>query len=59
MLRRHCRILVNLGGGDNQETLLAVARHDHFAVFAAFEERIQACQLKTGLGAVLAMAPSA
>jgi len=42
VLRRHGRLIINLGGGDNQHALLAVARHHDFAVFAAFKDRIEA-----------------
>ena len=54
---RHCHVIINLCGGDNDPALLSVAGLDYFAILPAFKRAFQAVQPQVGFRAVLPMTP--
>jgi hypothetical protein len=48
-----------LCGGDYEQTLLAVTRHDDFAVFTPFEEAFEVVQAQISFWPLLAMTTNA
>ncbi len=57
--RRHRRFRVQLGDGDEEETLRTLARNHHFPVFATFQDSRQAVGAEIALVAFLAVAACA
>lgn len=58
-LRRHRVFGVQLGGGDHQDALGALARNQHFAFFASFEDPFEAVKTQAGFGFFSTMAVDA
>jgi hypothetical protein len=56
MFWRHCSFLVNLGRGNGQEALLAVARNHYLAIFAAFEDAFTVVESQASLGSFFTVA---
>jgi hypothetical protein len=59
MLRRHRRLVINLGGRDDHPALLAAPRFDHLAIFSALKCPIEAIQAQVGFWPILPVATCA
>jgi len=58
-LRRHGDLVIDARGGCDQQTLLALARHNHLAVVTALEGARKAVELEAGFGLLFSVASDA
>jgi len=57
--RRHCCVRIEPGDSNDQPALLALARHDDFAVLVSLEHAFEAVQVQAGFGSIAAMTADA